>query len=130
MTDSLDEAPLPQDPKAQLREKWCRPVGVVMALGGVIAAKFFVFDYLDSLKHSHQAAIEYDSHIIFLPVVLVVLGLLMACFGSKNLQNLKTPDKKLTKAGWLIVALTIGLLFAADTWFQSQLSSLGYSIMR
>jgi len=110
----------------EFKQKFRRPIGAVFVGLSIVEAKFFIFDVLESFKHGHGETISYDERGIFLPFLTLMLGLLLLLFSDKQQKMLLTPEKKLSKAGWLLVVAILAVGFGANEWFKGQVKELGY----
>jgi uncharacterized membrane protein len=110
----------------ETKQKLRRPIGAVFVLLSFVEAKFFVFDKLEAFKHAREATISYDERAIFLPFLTLMLGLLLLLQSDKQQKVLLTPERKLSKAGWLLVIATLAVGFGANEWFKSQVKEAGY----
>lgn len=112
--------------KEELRKKFRRPAGALLLLLAAIEAKFFMFDVLETFKHTHDATVSYSEKGIFLPPLTFLLGLLMLVASDSQLESLRSPEKKLTKGGWVLVAAMLVICYGTGEWFKGEVSKLGF----
>jgi hypothetical protein len=112
------------------RRTYCRPVGVLFVLAGIVAAKVWIFDYLKQLRGLHEISCSYRGERFFIPVMALGLGLLMSTFGYPGIRTLATTERKLNEVGWAIVIMIVAVMIAAEFWFRAQLESFGYTTIK
>jgi hypothetical protein len=110
----------------ETKQKLRRPMGAVLVLLSLVEAKFFIYDVLESFKNAHEATISYSEKGIFLPFITLLLGLILLFVSDQQLKRVKTPEKKLTKTGWLLVIVTVAFGFGANEWFKGKVKEYGY----
>ncbi|MDR3613221.1 MAG: hypothetical protein P4L53_06625 [Candidatus Obscuribacterales bacterium] len=110
----------------EFKRKLRRPMGALFVVLSIVEAKFFIFDVLESCKHGHGETISYDERGIYLPFLTLMLGVLLLFFGDKQQKLLLTSERKLSKAGWLLVVVILAVGFGASEWFKVQVKEMGY----
>jgi hypothetical protein len=107
-------------------DRFYRIFGVVLIIIGAICAKFFIVDFLESVRAAHNSAVLI-SKLVMLPPILVTLGLLLSVGGGKALKAIQNAQRSGFNVKTLLVVLVVILpSFGVQFWVEGELQKMGY----
>ncbi len=108
-------------------DRFYRIFGVVLIIIGAICAKFFIVDFLESVRAAHNSAVLIHSKLVMLPPILVTLGLLLSVGGGKALKAIQNAQRSGFNVKTLLVVLVMILpSLGVQFWVEGELQKMGY----
>ena len=99
--------------------------GVACLIGSVVLGWWGIWQPLQ-LAQAHAPEVKYSIKIFVLVPALLVFGLFFLIGGARwQYRNVET--KRLTAAGWGLMAATLAISGLAFWWLQNMFTALGYT---